>query len=104
MGRPISKLNQRALASIVALVLLLTALPLTGGVIIVSGPSHPEFTVNICQPIQAFEGVSNTLLARPATNLPQFRKLFTGRLAPNLVTPVLECTIAPETPPPKPLV
>ena len=43
-----------------AVVLLLASLPSTAGFVILFGPSQPELTVNICQPIQMFDRVSNT--------------------------------------------
>ena len=55
-----------------AIVLLLGSVPSTAGLVIVSGPSHPELTINICQPLQTFDLVSSVLLARPAALLPEF--------------------------------
>ena len=72
MSQLFSKADLRHLSLAVAIVLLLASVPSTAGFVIVSGSSQPEFTINICQPIQMFDRVSNTLLARPATVLPEF--------------------------------
>ena len=72
MRQLFSKADLRHLSLLVAIVLLLASVPSTAGFVVLSGPSQPEFTVNICQPIQMFDRVSNTLLARPATVLPEF--------------------------------
>ena len=65
-----TKFELRALSSMIAAVILLGSLSLTAGVIIVSGPTHPEITVNICQPLQASCITTMTLLARPAPAAP----------------------------------
>lgn len=49
--------DMRVMSAILAVTILLSGIPLTGGVMIVSGPSHPEYTVNICHPIQSFDRV-----------------------------------------------
>jgi len=72
MRRSFSNAHLRDLGLIVAIVMLLAGVPSTAGFVVVSGPSHPELTVNICQPIQTFDRVSNTLLARPASVMPEF--------------------------------
>ena len=84
-----------------ALVLLLASLPLTTGVVVVSGPSQPELTINICQPIQMFDRVSNVLLARPATVLPEFALCDLGLTAIIETARLVDCRVAPDTPPPK---
>ena len=65
-------MDLRDLSLIVAIVMLLASVPSTAGFVVVSGPSHPELTINICQPLQMCDRVSYTLLARPATVLPEF--------------------------------
>jgi hypothetical protein len=104
MRRLFSKTDLQALSSILAFVLLLSTIPLTSGVVIVPSPGHPEFTINICQPTQIFGHASNITLARPSVNVPQFVLFFRGPLKAMPVVGVLECSVAPETPPPKPLV
>ena len=91
----------QALSSLLAVVLLLSSVPLTSGVLIISGPTRPELTINICQPIQMFDRVSNNLLARPAVNPPQFVLLLLGSLAANPTARLAERDTAPDTPPPK---
>jgi hypothetical protein len=89
----------------VAVLVFLSSIPFSCGAVIALGPSKPEFTVNICSPIQIFGQVSSTSLAHSATNnAPSFNPLCTGPLAPNLATPVVELNVTPETPPPEPLV
>lgn len=104
MKQLFSKVDVQVLSSVLAALLLLTTIPLSCGVVIVSGPTQPEFTINICPPTQIFDRASNTMLARPAANLPQFNLFFTGPLAAHSGPPVVECNITPETPPPKRLV
>ena len=84
-----------------ALVMLVTSVPSTAGLVIVSGPSHPEWTINICQPLQMFDRVSNTLLARPATVLPEFVLRDLGSTAVKKVVRLVDFRLAPDTPPPK---
>jgi len=100
MMQLLSKTDLQAFSLILALVLLLSTIPLSSGIVIVPGHDSPELTINVCQPTQLFGQVSNNILARPSVNLPQF-VLFLG--APLKATPlrVVEHNIAPETPPPK---
>jgi hypothetical protein len=77
---------------------------LTSGVVIVFGPSQPELTINICHPIQTFEGTSNSLLARPAATTPAFRLSDFGLISLILPTQPNDRKVAPDTPPPKHLV
>ena len=104
MTQLFSKAELRILSSVLAVVLLLLSIPLTGGIVLVSGPSQPELTINVCQPIQAFDRVSNTSFARPAVNVPQFVLSFLGSLTAEAITVVSERNVAPDTPPPKRLV
>lgn len=96
-----SKADLRDLSLIVAIVMLLASVPLTTGFVVVSGPSHPELTINICQPIQMFDRVSNTLLARPATVLPEFVLRHLGSTAVKETVRLVDYKVAPDTPPPK---
>jgi len=84
-----------------AAVLLLASAPSTAGFIVASGPTHPEFTVNICQPIQAFDRMPNTLLARPATTLPEFVLRDLDSTAVREAVRLVDYRVAPDTPPPK---
>ena len=101
MRQLFSKADLRHLSLIVAIVLLLASVPSTAGFVVVSGPSQPELTVNICQPIQMFDRVSNTLLARPATVLPEFVLRDLGSAAVKETVRLVDCKVAPDTPPPK---
>jgi hypothetical protein len=104
MKQLFSKADVQVLCSVLAVLLLLNTLPLGYGAVIVSSPNQPQFATDICSPIQILVQASNTLLARPATNSPRFNLFFTGPLAPNLVTLLVERSVTPETPPPKQLV
>ncbi|MFZ0889013.1 MAG: hypothetical protein WA005_11215 [Candidatus Binataceae bacterium] len=104
MRRLFSKADLQALSSALALVLLSSSVPLTAGVVVVCGSSHPEFTVNICQPIQMFDRVSNTLLARSAVIPLQFGLFHLGSVTAKPSARIIECKIAPDTPPPRRLV
>ena len=101
MRQLFSKADLRHLSLIVAIVLLLASVPSTAGFVVVSGPSQPELTVNICQPIQMFDRVSNTLLARPATVLAEFALHDLGSPAVRESLRLVDCKVAPDTPPPK---
>ncbi len=101
MRRLFSKADLRDLSLIVAIVMLLTSVPSNPGFVVVSGPSRPELTVNICQPIQMLDRVSNTLLARPATVLPEFSLRALGSTAVKETVRLVDGKVAPDTPPPK---
>lgn len=101
MRRLFSKADLQDVGSILAFVLLLTTVPLSSGLVIVSGPSHPEFTINICQPIQTFVGVSNGLLARPAVIAQEFVLFCLGSVKTEATARMVEYEADPETPPPK---
>ena len=96
-----SKTDLRDLSLILAIVMLLGSVPSTAGLVVVSGPSHPEWTINICQPLQMFDRVSNTLLARPATVLPEFVLWDLGSTAVKKAVRLVDLKVAPDTPPPK---
>jgi hypothetical protein len=104
MRQLFSNADLRHLSFVVAIVLLLASVPSAAGFVVVFGPSQPEFTVNICQPIQMFDRVSNTLLARPATVLPEFVLCDLGSTAVREAVRLVDCRVAPDTPPPKRLV
>ncbi len=101
MKRLFSKADLRDLSLIVAIVMLLASVPSAGGIVVVSGPSHPELTINICQPIQMLDRVSSPLLARPATVLPEFVLRAVGSTAVNKAVRLVDVKVAPDTPPPK---
>jgi hypothetical protein len=101
MRQLFSKADLRDLSLIMAIVMLLASVPANAGLVVVSGPSRPELTVNICQPIQMLDRVSNTLLARPATVMPEFIVCHLGWIAPKEAVRLADCKVAPDTPPPK---
>lgn len=101
MSRLFAKADLKTLSSVVAVVLLLSSIPLSSGVVIVSGPSHPEFTVNICQRTQAFNCASQTLLARPAVNAPEFVLLPSTSLTVKPTGQTVARDVPPDTPPPE---
>lgn len=84
-----------------AIVMLLASVASTAGFVVVSGPSHPELTNNICRPLQMFDRSSNTLLARPAPVLPEFVLLDWGSTAVKKALQLVDFKLAPDTPPPK---
>ena len=99
-----SKADLRALSLILAIVLSLGSAPSTAGFVIVSGPRHPELTINICQPLQTFDLVSSVLLARPAAILPEFILRDLGSAVAKSEFRLVDSKVAPDTPPPKHLV
>jgi hypothetical protein len=94
----------QTLSSVLALMLLLSTIPLSSGVVIAAGPSHAEFTINICQPAQLFGQASSTILARPYMNVPHFVLLLQGSFKAPRGVGIVERNASPETPPPKKLV
>lgn len=81
--------------------ILLGSIPITVGVTIQAGATRPEFTVNICQPLQPAESIPSSPLARPAAALPRLFLIehrptssIAQKLPPDLY-------LAPESPPPK---
>jgi hypothetical protein len=94
-----SKANLHAFSSVLAFVLLLGTIQSTG-VVIVAGPSQPEFTVNICTPAQMLSYASN-MLARPSVGVPQFVLFFEGSIKATPSVEVVKCNEPPDTPPPK---
>ncbi len=96
-----SKTDLRDLSVTLAIVMLLGSIPSTTGLVLVSGPSHPEWTINICQPLQMFDRVSNTLLARPGTVLPEFVLRDLDSTAVKKAARLVDLKVAPDTPPPK---
>jgi hypothetical protein len=101
MRQLFSKADLRHLSLAVAIVLLLAGVPSTAGFVVVAGSTQPEFTINICQPIQTFDRVSNTLLARPALVLPEFVLRDLGSTTVRETPQLADCKFAPDTPPPK---
>jgi len=81
--------------------LLLSSAPLTNGVVVAAGSSQPEFTLNICQPVQTFTCPSTIVLARPAGIALQFVLLSSGSMTFKPPARILERDLSPDTPPPK---
>ena len=102
MRQVFSKAALRALSSLVAAAILLGSLSLSSGVVVVSGPNHPELTVNICQPLKASYATTSTLLARPAPAVEAgFVLRDFGSAAIRVLTRPSAEPRSPDTPPPK---
>jgi hypothetical protein len=101
MRQLFSKADLRDLSLVLAVVMLLASVPSNPAFVVVSGPSRPELTINICQPVQMFDRVSNILLARPATVLPEFVLRAVGSTAAKQAARLVDFKVAPDTPPPK---
>lgn len=101
MRQLFSRTDLRVLSSILAVVLLLSSSPLTAGIVISPGPIQPEITINICHPIQTFDFVSTTLLARPAAGRPELLLRDFGSVTANAIVQLIEYRVPPDTPPPK---
>ena len=100
--RPLlSESNLRILTPIMALAILIGSVPLTSGVVVVSGLSRPELTVSICHPLQVFDQASNPLLARGTATRNEFALYDLGSAPQQGAPRRVECSIAPDTPPPK---
>jgi hypothetical protein len=101
MRRLLSKSDLQSLGLLMALVVLSTTLPLSVGTILVSDHGQPEITENICQPLQTFNLVLNTLLARPAPAVPEFVLCALGLALIRETTRRVDYRETPDTPPPK---
>ncbi len=101
MTRLFSNTDLRGLSLIVAIAMLLTALPVFSAVSIVTSSGRPEITNNICHPIQASECAPETTLARPAVGLPDIVLCDFGPTALGQTARLGDFKIAPDTPPPK---
>jgi hypothetical protein len=101
MRRLFSKSDLQTLGLLMALVVLSSTLPLSIGTIIISDHGQPEITENICQPLQMFNLVISTLLARPAPAVPEFVLCDMGSAVLEVTARSLDNREAPDTPPPK---
>ena len=104
MSQAFSKFELRTLSWLIAAMIFLGGLSLGSGVVIVAGPSHPELTVNICQPLQNFCPATSILLARPAP--PSGSDLVLsdlGSIVVRVLTRTSAAPVRPDTPPPKPI-
>jgi hypothetical protein len=104
MTQSLSKAHLQVVSSILALSLLLGTIPFSACIVIVRGQGSPEFTINLCQPAQLFSQASNNIIAHPSANVPQFNLFLRGPINTTPLAPVLDYHVAPETPPPKPVV
>jgi hypothetical protein len=102
MTQLLSKTHLQAFSSILALVLLLSTIAFSSGVVIVSAHNSPVLTIDACQPAQLFGQASNNILARPSVKVPQFILFLGGPLRAMPLVGVVKRNTAPETPPPKP--
>jgi hypothetical protein len=103
MRQLFSKTDLQAFSSVLAFVLLLSTIPLTSGVVMLPGLSHPEVMINICQPAQILSHTSNSILARPSVKVPQFVLFLQGSFKATPAVGVVERNVTPNTPPPKTL-
>ena len=95
-----SKTDRRQLSIVLSLVLFLVGLPSAVGLVVV-GPSQPELTINICQPLQTFNLTLNTLIARPVPIVPEFVLLDLGSSVDAAPARLVDHRATPDTPPPK---
>jgi hypothetical protein len=102
MRRLFSKTDLLSLSLVVSLALFLAGVPSTAGLVL-SGPSEPELTINICQPLQTFNLTLNTLLTPPAPIVPEFVLLDLGSSGDAVSARPTDHRAAPDTPPPKPV-
>jgi|SRR5271170_5228936 hypothetical protein len=103
MRQLLSKGDVQTLSSVLAVVLLLSSLPLTNGIVIVSGPGRPEFTINICQPLQTLIHGPVILLARTTALSTDFAPLRDWGPITVAGPALMDRRVPPDTPPPKSL-
>ena len=87
--------------AVLALLLLIGSMPLTTGVSVGAGPSHPELAMNFCHPLERAATSGSLLIARPA--LAAIRPILVEleRLQRQARAPISEFSLEPESPPPK---
>jgi hypothetical protein len=101
MRRLFTKSDLQSLGALMALAVLTTTLPLSVGTVVVSRHGQPQITENICQPLQTFNVVLNTLLARPAPGAPDLVLYETGSAPQSSSARPVDNREAPDTPPPR---
>jgi len=93
--------SRRLVSALLALTLLLGSMPLTTGVVIVFGQSHPELAMNFCHPLESATAAAPIALARPAL-IPLAPALVeVERLRYSARTLLTEFSLEPENPPPE---
>ena len=95
------KYDVRVLSIVVSFCILLGSIPLSSGVVIASHAKQPTVTLNVCERLQAALSVLGIPIARPATSSPHLILLEHGKVPPSLPKPLIDLSIAPESPPPK---
>jgi hypothetical protein len=101
MRRLFPKADLRDLSLLMAFVWLLASAPSTAGFVLVSAPTQPELTINICQPLQTFNLTLNTLIKHPAPAVPELVLRDMGSALPAKIARTVDRGEAPDTPPPK---
>ena len=99
-----AKRNLRGLSGILALCLLLSSFSVVTGLCIISGPEHPEISLDVCHPLQAPNIVTSVLIARPASELSEPFMYPQGTTFELPLAEVAEIVLTPDPPPPKALV
>ena len=101
MRRLFSESDLQTLGLMMAMVILSTTLPSSIGIVAVSDHGQPQISENICQPLQTFNLVMTTLLARPAPSVPEFQLRDWGSAVFEETARFPESREAPDTPPPR---
>ena len=102
MNLPFAKCRSRAMSAVLAAVILLGSVPALTGVCTVSGPAHPQVTLDVCHPLQAFNAVDKVFLAHPDTgNIPDPALDFQGTVPDHSTHKLIDLRFAPDPPPPK---
>jgi hypothetical protein len=96
-----SNLALRTFSSVLAIILLLSTVPLFGGIALTTSSNQPSLTVNICQPTQAVNHASNAWLAHPAISTLRFRIFCLGPATVTLGGPIIDRNVIPDPPPPE---
>jgi len=99
-----SKSDVRIVSAILAISILLGNIPFSAGIVVISYPKQPTFTLNVCEPLQTGLTSSMTFIARPATTPPRLVLIEDGKVRTNPLNPFDDLSIAPESPPPKAVV
>lgn len=100
-----AKCRSQAMSALLAAVILLGSVPALTGVCIVSGPGHPQVTLDVCHPLQAFNTVDKVFLAHPdAGNIADPALDFQGTVPDRSMHKLIDLAFAPDPPPPKALI
>jgi len=97
------KCNSPLVCVMLAFGILIGSFSVIQGLCIVSGPDHPEISLDVCHPIQGINLVTIVSIARPASNSYEPSRFPADRVVAPASAKILDLSFAPDPPPPKSL-